>query len=100
MRALGDLARTKVTVETGPVRRAGDGGELTATVHNGGGTVAAMVRLSVRDKKSGDRILPARYSENYLWLLPGETRPITVSWPGSRSPQVVLEGFNVATIKS
>jgi hypothetical protein len=70
-------------------------------VRNRGDVVAAMLRLSLRNRHSGDRVLPARYDDNYVWLLPGETRHITVSWPsGTRSPRIVLEGYNVAATKS
>jgi hypothetical protein len=33
----------------------------------------------VRDR-GGDRVLPAQYDDNYLWLLPGESRRLAVSW--------------------
>ena len=52
-----------------------------------------MVVLSLRDRRSGQRILPTRYSENYLWLLPGETREITLSW---RPGQVIVPQVLVA----
>jgi len=57
-----------------------------------------MVRVSLRDGK-GDRVLPTLYGDNYLWLLPGESRTVTLSWPASalRSgrPVVRVEGYNV-----
>jgi hypothetical protein len=43
-----------------------------------------MVRLSLRDR-AGERVLPALYSDNYFWLLPGESRSITVTTPSSAS---------------
>jgi hypothetical protein len=97
MRALGQLPEVPVSAS---VRRGGGQDQLTATLRNDGRAVAAMVVLSLRDRDSGQRILPARYSENYLWLLPGETRDVTVSWPGGRRPAVpgvVVSGYNVRT---
>ncbi|TCC36679.1 hypothetical protein E0H75_41185 [Kribbella capetownensis] len=35
--------------------------------------------------RSRSRVLPAIYSDNYLWLLPGESRTITVTTPSSAS---------------
>jgi hypothetical protein len=35
-----------------------------------------MVRLKVVRERSGDRILPAIYSDNYIALMPGERRSI------------------------
>jgi hypothetical protein len=72
--------------------------QLTVTLANRGGAVAAMVVLSLRDAASGQRILPAFYSDNYLWLLPGESKDITVSWRSGRkvaAPAVLVSGYNV-----
>jgi hypothetical protein len=72
--------------------------ELTVTLRNDGRAVAAMVVLSLRDRRSGKRILPTLYSDNYLWLLPGETRDVTLSWPRGRQPvvpQVLVSGYNL-----
>jgi glycosyl hydrolase family 2/Ig-like domain-containing protein/F5/8 type C domain-containing protein len=94
MQALSQLASTQVALAA---RREGNG--MTATVRNTGIVVAAMVRLSLRDAQTGDRILPAQYSENYFWLLPGESREVQVSWPDgqprSGSPALLAEGYNV-----
>jgi hypothetical protein len=94
MQALSQLAGTQVALTA---RREGNG--MTATVRNTGTVVAAMVRLSLRDAQTGDRILPAQYSENYFWLLPGESREVQVSWPDgqprSGSPALLAEGYNV-----
>ncbi|HEY4020215.1 MAG TPA: discoidin domain-containing protein, partial [Pseudonocardiaceae bacterium] len=95
MRQLNTLAQARVTIQVAER----DGGALTAVVRNEGSVVAAMVRLSLRDRKSGDRVLPAYFAANYVWLLPGEQREIPVEWPsagehGAR-PLVVVEGYNV-----
>jgi Ig-like domain-containing protein len=94
MQALSQLPEVPLSAS---VRRAGEN-QVTATLRNNGSAVAAMVVLSLRDRDSGQRILPARYSENYLWLLPGETRDVTVSWRSGREPavpEIVVSGYNV-----
>ena len=48
-----------------------------------------MVRVSLRDR-AGERVLPATYSDNYFWLLQGETRTISVTTPSS-APGLMLE---------
>jgi hypothetical protein len=81
------------------VIRSGERRTLTSTIENRGAAVAAMVRVSLVDDKSGKRVLPTLYSDNYLWLLPGESRTVTLSWParavpaGGR-PAVRVEGCN------
>ncbi|WP_394835730.1 discoidin domain-containing protein [Pendulispora rubella] len=96
MRALNDLPRTKLTVRTSAVRATGTRRELLATVRNQGKSVAAMVRLSLRDRRTGARILPTEYSDNYLWLLPDETRTISLSWDekASTAVRVLAEAYN------
>jgi hypothetical protein len=95
MQALNQLPQVPVTSS---VRGTGSGNQLTVTLSNDGHAVAAMVVLSLRDRSSGQRILPTLYSENYLWLLPGETRDVTLSWRASLkhfAPQVLVNGYNL-----
>ncbi|MGA3044402.1 MAG: glycoside hydrolase family 2 protein, partial [Bryobacteraceae bacterium] len=47
---------------------------LTTTVRNPAKTPALMVKIKAVRGVSGDRILPAIYSDNYIALMPGETR--------------------------
>ncbi|MEV7323382.1 discoidin domain-containing protein [Streptomyces sp. NPDC093970] len=103
MRALDRMPRTRVSVDVtgtdddpGTRRRT-----LTARVTNRGPSVAAMLRLSLRDARSGRRVLPTLYSDNYLWLLPGESRTVTASWPAGTAaarPALRVEGHNVAAV--
>jgi hypothetical protein len=101
MQALNQLASTSVKVGLGPTRRGDGTDELVAILRNTGSTVAAMLRLSLRDKHTGERVLPTRYTDNFCWLLPGESREITMSWRSGGTkptvtPQLVVEGYNVA----
>ncbi|MGW0086371.1 discoidin domain-containing protein [Streptomyces sp. NPDC003393] len=102
MRALNKTRRTRVSVDVGGARRGPDDRhELTAEVTNRGSSVAAMVRLSLVDSGSGQRILPAEYGDNYLWLLPGESRTVTMSWPHrvhTARPELKAEGYNVPEV--
>ncbi len=71
---------------------------MTVTLTNHGSSVATMVVVSLRDRFTGERILPTIYSDNYLWLLPGERREVTLSWLRSGrgvSPQVYVNGYNL-----
>ncbi|MGW7571796.1 discoidin domain-containing protein [Streptomyces tendae] len=86
MRALNGMKQVDVTGRVTQVSRQGSRHKLMATVRNRGTAVAAMVRLSLMDRE-GARVLPTLYSDNYLWLLPGESRKISVSWPSAALPQ-------------
>ncbi|MCP9999374.1 discoidin domain-containing protein [Streptomyces werraensis] len=99
--SLRDLNRTRQVKLTGgitAVSRSGARHSLTATVHNGGAAVAAMVRLSLLEDAGGRRVLPTLYSDNYLWLLPGESRTVRLSWPAgacaSRTPVLTAQAYN------
>lgn len=75
-----------------------DGKERKATVHikNASATPALLVKLTLRDAKSGERILPAYLSDNYFSLLPGEEKTVTVHYPAtSAKPEFGVRGWNV-----
>jgi hypothetical protein len=98
MQALSSAPRTKVSATIGRLSRSGTRAELTATVRNDGSAVAAMVRLSLTNDTTGQRVLPTLYSHNYLWLLPGESQTVTLSWPvralTSGRPLLTVEAYN------
>ena len=56
--------------------RAGRTWLLTTELHNASASPALMVRLKAIREKTGDRILPAIYEDNYVTLMPGERRTI------------------------
>jgi hypothetical protein len=75
------------------------GGERKATVTltNSGDVPAVLVKLTLEDAAMGRRILPAYLSDNYISLLPGEQRTITVEFPvGAGAPAFGLRGWNLA----
>ena len=48
------------------------------TITNTGESLAFMTALSLRGETSGTEILPSIWSDNYISLLPGESRRLTV----------------------
>jgi hypothetical protein len=57
-----------------------------------------MIKLTLKDAATGQRILPAFYSENYISLLAGEERTITIAFPtGESKPAIGLRGWNLDT---
>jgi hypothetical protein len=62
-------------------------------------TPALMVRVKAVREKSGDRILPALYNDNYVALMPGEKRTIRTELENADTrgerPRIVVDGFNV-----
>jgi hypothetical protein len=90
----------KVTIEARTsLAETSDGYVLTTELANNSAAPAIMIRLKPVRTTSGDRILPALFSDNYLSLMPGERRTITteVSRADARGerPRIVVEGFNI-----
>jgi hypothetical protein len=81
---------------TTTAERKGGRWQLTTQLRNSAAWPALMVRLKAVREKSGDRILPAIYSDNYIALMPGESRTIVteVSEADARGekPAIVLAG--------
>jgi hypothetical protein len=81
------------------------GPEPTAhvTVENAGSGLAFLVRLRLIKRKDGAEALPVFWDDNYISLLPGEKREITVhvrkSDLGGTQPVLAVDGFNVAPIQ-
>ena len=96
--AIRTLPKAKVTANTRADHRDGRW-LLTTELVNTSAYPALNVRLKVVRANSGDRILPALYSDNYFVLLPGEHTTITteVRLEDTRdeSPVMTVDGFNV-----
>ena len=58
-----------------------------------------MTHLQLHRKGSGKRVLPVFYSDNYLSLVPGETRTVTVECATKdlqgEAALVEVDGYNV-----
>jgi hypothetical protein len=97
-RAIRDLPKVKVEASTKTARQ-GNKWLLTTELHNTSAAPALMVRAKVVREKSGDRILPALYDDNYVALMPGERRTIHAELNNAdtrgETPRVVVEGFNI-----
>jgi len=81
-------------------RHAGEGKcRLDVRVKNPSQAIALMAHLQLRRERSGQRVLPVFYSENYLSLLPGESKTLTVEAAladlAGESPLLAVDGWNV-----
>jgi hypothetical protein len=84
------------------LRETAEGAAATVSVENAGKTLAFLVRLRLLKGKAGHEILPAFWGDNYLCLLPGEKREVTVqirkSELANTAPYLAVDGFNVTPI--
>lgn len=83
------------------VKQAGSGDtvRLIVMLSNPSRVPALMAHLQLRDRRTGKRVLPVFYSDNYLSLLPGEKKTVQIEAAaadlGKDSPQVDVDGWNV-----
>ena len=98
-RALRTLPKVKLEVATS-TERLGDRFALTTELRNPSAHPALMVRAVPVRSRSGDRILPALWSDNYVFLMPGERRTIRIELEArdarGEEPRVVVDGFNLS----
>ncbi|HEV2671540.1 MAG TPA: beta galactosidase jelly roll domain-containing protein [Gemmatimonadales bacterium] len=95
--ALRGMPAATVSASASFTSRAGRG-EARVTLRNPGPSIAFFMRLQVTGK-GGQEALPVLWEDNYVSLLPGETRVITASYAvrdlGGAPPQLVVSGWNV-----
>jgi hypothetical protein len=95
LRELNALPQVKLEAH-GTAASSGAERKATVKIKNPGAAPALMIKLTLKDAATGDRILPAYYSENYVSLLAGEERTITIEFPaGKFKPAIGVRGWNL-----
>ena len=93
------VATLAATIKRDPDASANGNCVLQVTLHNPGPQPALMTHLQLRRQKSGERVLPVYYSDNYLSLASGETKTVSIEAAESglkgETPLVVVDGWNV-----
>jgi beta-galactosidase/beta-glucuronidase len=98
LRALSRLPPASLNA-TATATRDGDKVRVHVELENVGADVALENKLTLVNSTSGERILPAYFSDNYVSLLPGDKSAIDVEYPVSvaqgATPAFTLRGFNL-----
>lgn len=93
---LQSMAKAAVTVTT----RQAAAGKIEVTLANpANAPVAFFNRVALLNPQTQKRILPVFYSDNYVSVLPGESKMVTLDYtptPAAAAPLVSVEGWNVA----
>jgi hypothetical protein len=96
--ALGDLPKVELNDKT-KIEKSGDDWILNTTLINTSEAPVLMIRLKVVGDKSGERLLPVLYSDNYVSLMPGEKKHIVMKVKDmdthGENPDVEISGFNI-----
>jgi beta-mannosidase len=93
------------TLDSKVVRRDVEGKSFfDVTLHNPGTQVALMTHVQLRRKGSSERVLPVYYSDNYVSLVPNESRTITIEAATAELKGdlglVLVDGWNVGVAAS
>jgi len=73
-------------------------GRATVTIENPSKSLAFFIRLAVRKGAGGEEVLPVLWEDNYVTLLPGETRTLTATYAPAdlgATPVVSVDGWNI-----
>ena len=76
----------------------GDQTVFDVVVKNPSPTIALMTHLQLHQQASGQRVLPVFYSDNYLSLVPGESRALTIQAATrdlAGGAALMVDGYNV-----
>ncbi len=99
--AMETMPTAQINVAAIPVQNAEPGRTFSVTVSNLTKIPAIQIHLQLRNAATQQRILPVFYSENYVSLMPGESRTITIQSPwknqGGALPVIAVDGWNVTT---
>ena len=90
---------TASILATAKSTRVGENIRVHVVLRNSGTTVALANKLTILNAGDGARILPAYYTDNYVSLLPGESREIEIEYPAKAAngpAQLGLRGWNLA----
>ncbi|SEM75787.1 Glycosyl hydrolases family 2, sugar binding domain [Sphingomonas gellani] len=95
LRALDAVPKATLAVTSAPQAGAGTERTIAVDLANTGSAPALQTKITLFDAK-GEQILPAYFSDNYVSLLPGENRRVTVRYPQDRGVATVrVRGWNV-----
>lgn len=97
-RRLNRLAASSLAL-TAKAARAGEEIHVQVELRNTGTAASLENKLTLVNAADGSRILPAYYTDNYVSLLPGETREIGIDYPAKSAngpAQLAIRGWNLA----
>ena len=96
--ALNTMPKAKVEMSREIVKR-GQEWEMKVNLKNPTNKIAFFIELNVKGKNSKKAILPVFWSDNYVSLIPGESRTITVNFYDENlepdEPVIEMSGYNV-----
>ena len=76
----------------------GDDSRIKVELRNTGTVPSLATKVTLLNASDGSRLLPAYYSDNYVSLLPGETREIEIEYPDRLgAARLAVRGWNIVS---
>lgn len=101
--ALEKLPKARVSISATEEANAGAPAVLVK-LRNTSSDLAFQLRLAIRPKDGDSEILPVLWSDNYIELMPGESRKITARYLSPHAlgdaPELIVSGWNIETQKA
>ena len=91
-----DLAGLPRTVVQASASQGSQRGEVRVELKNSGGSIAFFTHLRAVKAGTEEEVAPVFWSDNFVSLLPGNTRALTVSGLGEAAVEIKVDGWNVA----
>jgi hypothetical protein len=92
------LPRVHLEVSATP-EHSEQGDAVRVQLHNPSHSLAFQIHLGIHEEKSEDEILPVFWEDNYLSLMPDESRIVVAHYTESHKleghPQLEVNGWNV-----
>jgi len=102
MTQLQKLPQVKLNVSAVTSRKGTDEEKTRVSISNPSKSLAFFVQLQIKRDRGEEPVLPVIWQDNYVSLLPGETRTITATYDakelGGEGAMVVVEGWNTPRV--
>jgi exo-1,4-beta-D-glucosaminidase len=99
--ALNDLPHVKLQVAA-RFENSGGSDKVRVTLRNSDGALAFMVHAGIRNAHSEDEVLPVLWDDNYVSLLPGESKELVARYLAGGAvgsgASVCVDGWNVQPV--
>jgi exo-1,4-beta-D-glucosaminidase len=101
LKALNELPKVPVEAKA-HVEKVEGGDVVWVTLHNSSKSLAFQIHLGIHKAGQEDEVLPVLWEDNYVSLLPGESKSLKARFPGKqvlgKGATLAVDGWNIAPI--
>ena len=102
MTQLKNLPEVQLKISGTRTRQAAGKETAHVTISNPSSSLAFFIHLQIQPGRDGETVAPIVWQDNYISLLPGETREVRATYEtknvGSQPPVLVVEGWNTRRV--